>query len=146
MEVILFVGIPGSGKSSFFRKRFAETHAHVSKDLMKSARDRGARQAKVVAAALAEGKSVVVDNTHCTREERAAPIAQAKAAGARVVGYFFDVPKDVALARNARREGKARVPEVAIHVFSARMKRPVREEGFDELYRVDLEGNVSRLA
>ena len=44
MEVVILVGLPGSGKTSFFQSRFAASHAHVSKDLLPNARDKGARQ------------------------------------------------------------------------------------------------------
>ena len=32
MELVLFVGLQGAGKTSFYRRAFAETHAHVSRD------------------------------------------------------------------------------------------------------------------
>ena len=63
-ELVIFVGLQGSGKSTYYREHFAATHEHVSKDLMKNARDREAKQQLVVEKALAEGRSVVVDNTN----------------------------------------------------------------------------------
>jgi hypothetical protein len=42
------------------------------------------------------------------------------------------------LARNARREGKARVPDVAIYATAKRLVPPTRVEGFDELMCVRL--------
>ena len=49
------------------------------------------------------------------------------------------------LARNARREGKARVPDVAIFATAKMLVPPSREEGFDELYRVRPDGKVSEM-
>jgi hypothetical protein len=46
------------------------------------------------------------------------------------------------LARNARREDKARVPDVAVFATAKRLVPPSREEGFDELYRVRADGRV----
>ena len=143
-EVAILVGLPGSGKTSFVRARLAG-HAHVSKDLMRSTRDRSARQLALVAQALAAGRSVVVDNTNLRLTDRAPLIAAARAAGAKVVGFFFDATAKDCLARNRGREGKARVPDVAIHVARARLEPPTREEGFDALFTVTAEGGEFQL-
>jgi predicted kinase len=138
-ELAILVGLPGAGKTSFARARLAG-HDHVSKDLMKSTRDRNARQLALAGQALAAGRSVVVDNTNLRVADRAPLIAAARAAGAEVVGYLFDATAKECLARNRAREGKARVPDVAIHVARARLEPPTREEGFDALHIVHAEG------
>ena len=61
---MILVGLPGSGKTSFFQSRFAATHDHVSKDLLLSARDKGARQIALLEDALRAGRNVMVDNTN----------------------------------------------------------------------------------
>jgi hypothetical protein len=43
-----------------------------------------------------------------------------------------------AIRRNATREGRARVPNVAIFTTARRLEPPTREEGFDEILRVRL--------
>jgi len=138
-ELAVLVGLPGAGKTSFVRARLAG-HAHVSKDLMGSARDRNARQLALVTRALGDARSVVVDNTNLRVTDRAPLIAAARAAGARAVGYLFDATAKECLARNRGREGKARVPDVAIHVSRARLEPPTRAEGFDELFVVHAVG------
>jgi predicted kinase len=138
-ELAVLVGLPGAGKTSFVRARLAG-HVHVSKDLMGHARDRNARQLGRVARALAAGRSVVVDNTNLRRADRAPLIAAARAAGARVAAYLFDATARECLARNRAREGKARVPDVAIHVARARLEPPAPGEGFDALFIVHAEG------
>jgi predicted kinase len=143
-EVAILVGLPGSGKTSFVRARLAD-HAHVSKDLMRSTRDRNARQLALVAQALAAGRSVVVDNTNLRLTDRAPLVAAARAAGAKVVGYFFAATAKACLARNRAREGKARVPDVAIHIARARLEPPTREEGFDALFVVHADGGEFQL-
>jgi len=139
LELAILVGLPGAGKTSFVRARLAG-HVHVSKDLMGSTRDRNARQLALVTQALAAGRPVVVDNTNLKVADRAPLIAAARSAGARAVGYLFDATAKECLARNRAREGKARVPDVAIHVARARLEPPSRQEGFDTLYVVRAEG------
>ena len=39
METVILVGIPGSGKTTFYRERFFETHVRISLDMLRM-RDR----------------------------------------------------------------------------------------------------------
>lgn len=138
-QLIIFVGVQASGKSTYYRDHFAATHVHVSKDLMKNSRDAEARQRRLIEAALAEGKPVVVDNTNPTPIVRAPLIEIGRRHGARIVAYFFEVAVKTAVARNRGREGKARVPDVAIFVTKKKIVPPALDEGFDEIHIVDAE-------
>ena len=105
----------------------------VSKDLMKSSRDRAGKQTRLIEEALGTGRCVVVDNTNPTVEDRAAIIEIAVRSGARIVGYYFGTDIAEALRRNAKRAGRACVPDIAIRIIEAKMTRPRYDEGFDEL-------------
>lgn len=132
-ECVILVGLPGAGKSTFVRTHYP-AHVHVSKDnFPPGARDKQARQDAMLRAALRNGQSVVVDNTNVSVADRAAIIAIAREFGARVVGIYIDATVREAIARNESRQGRARVPKVAIFTAAKRLVPPVQEEGFDEL-------------
>ena len=133
---MILIGLPASGKSTFYRERFAATHDHISKDLMRNARKPEKRQYDLLATSLAAGRSVVIDNTNPSQAVRSPIIALARRHGARVIGYFFETDAADALRRNRAREGRERVPAVAIFTVRKRLEPPERSEGFDELYRV----------
>jgi predicted kinase len=138
-ECVILIGLPASGKSSFYRERFAATHDHVSKDVMRHNRRPQRRQEQLIAAALGEGRSVVVDNTNAAAAIRAPLIALARANGAEIVGYFFKTEAADALRRNRAREGRERVPDVAIFATRKKLQAPAFEEGFDRLFEVTLD-------
>jgi predicted kinase len=137
LECIILIGLPGAGKTTFYRRHFA-SHTHVSKDLWPKASGRDERQRRAIDEALAAGQSVVVDNTHPAIADRAPIIAAARARDAHVVGYFVDVTTRVAVARNAGRTGREKVPNVAIFTVAKRMQPPTLAEGFDQLFHVEV--------
>src|SRR5947209_8538137 len=141
MELIIFMGLQASGKSTFYRSHFAATHAHVSKDLLRNNKKPGRRQMQLVEEALQAGQSLVVDNTNPTPEVREPFIRLAHAYGAEVIGYYFEAETRSSIERNKTRSGKARVPDVAIYVTSKKLARPTYAEGFDKLYDVCIVDN-----
>ncbi len=136
LEVVILIGLQGAGKSTFRGQRFVETHAVVSKDLLRDHRRPERRQRRLVMAALASGLSVVVDDTHSSVQERAGVIATARFCGARVVGYFFESPLHECAARNQSRPARTRAPDVGLLAAARRMIAPSHAEGFTELLTV----------
>jgi len=138
MELVILVGVPASGKSSFVRARLAATHQHVSNDLQPPARRGDARQRELIAAALRAGRSVVVDNVNATAAVRAPLIRLGREHGARTIGYYLPTAVAEAVARNRQRIAAERVPDVAIYAAAKRLQPPAPAEGFDELWEVRL--------
>jgi predicted kinase len=136
MEMVILVGLPGSGKTTFRKQRLDATHVVISKDLIRNNRRPARRQAQLIDQALSAGRSIVVDNVNPTREERAHLIHSARTHGARVVGFWFESCVPDCLRRNAGRQDGARVPDVAIYSMAKIFHAPEKQEGFDELYRV----------
>ena len=72
MEMIILMGLQASGKSTFYRTHFAATHEHVSKDLLLKSKNKSKVQiqAEYIERAFQEQRSVVVDNTNATIQDR----------------------------------------------------------------------------
>ena len=141
-EMVVFIGLPGAGKSRFYRARFAQSHALISKDLMSTnRRSKTERQAEIAREILTNGGNVVIDNTNISRAQRELLLQVARQCGARATAYYFDVSRDNCRARNATRAGKACVPEFVIGLIGNQLQLPTHAEGFDALLRVVLAPN-----
>ena len=136
MECVILIGLPAAGKTSFYRERFAGTHDQVSKDLLRNTRRPERRQEQLMAESLSSGRSVVVDNTNASAATRAPLIRLARTHGAQVTGYYFQTEAAAALRRNRVREGRERVPDVAIFAVRKRLEPPSVAEGIDRLFTV----------
>ena len=134
MEAVLFVGIQGAGKSTFYKERFFDTHVRVSRDMLGTRQ----RQNVLLSACLAAGAPFVVDDTNATRARRAEVIPAAKAAGFKVVGYYFRTTLGEAIRRNKSRPPERVVPAAAVGGTFTRLEPPALSEGFDELHVVEI--------
>ena len=134
-ELVVMVGLQGSGKSTWVAEHLAATHVVVSKDHWPRARHRETRQRRVVAEELAAGHSVVVDNTNPSPADRAPLVELAAAAGVPARAVFVDTPPEVCRRRNDARTGRARVPDVGLASTARRLVPPITAEGFVQVTR-----------
>jgi predicted kinase len=134
MEAVILIGIQGTGKSTFCRERLFHTHVRINMDMLQSRH----RETLLLTACLNAKQSFVVDNTNPTREERARYITAARAAGFKVVGYYFESKVKDALARNELRGPRQRVPDRGVLGTAGLLRLPAKAEGFDTLYYVRL--------
>ena len=132
MEAVILCGIQATGKSTFCNTRLYSTHIRLNLDMLKTRH----REDLLLDACLRAKQPFVVDNTNPTREERTRYIVPAKAAGFRVVGYYFEAKISDALLRNSGRPGGDQVPDRGIKGTAARLEIPSLSEGFDALHYV----------
>jgi predicted kinase len=140
VKIVITVGLPGSGKSTYLERRGlnAISSDEIRRLIADDPRDQSIH-ARVFATIrylirqrLAVGRpETYVDATHLTRWERKPYIQLARRHGCEIEALFFDVPVDVCIARNQLRERV--VPGQAIWEMSRKMQVPALEERF---YRV----------
>ena len=117
----------------------------ISKDDWPNARRKERRQARLVDQALAAGRTVVVDNTNPGALERGPLVAAARRHAVTAVAVLLQSTVAASLARNSRRQGRARVPDVAIYDVAGRLQSPTLEEGFDQRWLAQLTPDGVRL-
>ena len=132
MEAVIFVGIQGTGKSTFYKERYFDTHIRINLDMLRTKQ----REKLILEACLEAKQKFVVDKMNVTRERRARYIEKAKNYGFKVIGYYFNSSLKKALERNSRREGKAKIPDKGLLAALKRLEIPGFDEGFDELFYV----------
>ncbi len=134
MHLILFIGIPGSGKSTFYQQNFFHTHLRVSLDLLRTRN----REERLLEFCFGTKMRLVVDNTNVREEDRRPYIGLARRHGYRVTGYYFLSHLADCLQRNAQRTGKARIDEKGVVAKFRQLQPPSLREGFNELFHVQI--------
>lgn len=137
VEAVILMGVQASGKSTFCRERFFDTHVRINLDMLKTRR----REHRLLQACLETRQPFVVDNTNPTREDRRRYIEAARAARFRVIGYYLQSRSADCLARNEQRPEPQRIPVAGLLGTFSRLELPSIDEGFDELYYVKIAAN-----
>ncbi|MDY6482900.1 AAA family ATPase [Acinetobacter faecalis] len=137
MQLIIFTGVQASGKSSFYLLNLAHSHLRINLDMLKTRH----RENIIFEAGLASKTKMVIDNTNPTKADRARYIQRAIDAGFEVISYYFETDFQSTLERNSQREGKANIPEVGVRATYKKLEIPSLDEGFDEIFKVQILGN-----
>ncbi len=132
MECVIFIGIQGSGKTTFYQQTFFKTHMRINLDMLRTRH----REDLFLAASITAVQPFVVDNTNPSMEDRRKYIDLAKKHKFKVIGYFFEPDFELSIARNEKRTGREKVPETGIKSTMKKLQRPSYSEGFDDLFVV----------
>ena len=134
MEAVIFIGLQASGKSSFYKEKFFNSHVRVSMDLLNTRN----REQKLLLFCIDTEARLVVDNTNPLKSDRAKYISLLKEAGYKISGYYFSSSIKDCLERNSKRIENEVVPEKGVLATYSKMKLPSLEEGYDQLFFVSL--------
>ncbi len=138
--VVLAIGLPGSGKSSWFKRHNV---VPLSSDMVRSLLFDDVREQRyqdlvfsnlrsmLKARLIAKRPMNYVDATNLTPQERQHWIKLAKDYNYEVHAVFFDVPLQVCIERHQRRDRV--VPEDVMRRMAAKLKAPSFEEGFAKI-------------
>lgn len=141
-ELVLFVGPPGAGKSTFYWRHLKPLgYERVNQDVLKS-KDKCFKAATEY---LKEGDSVVVDNTNPDPDTRKQWVDFAQKHKVPIRAVWFRTPLAVcehndavrSLNRTLNPESRTSLPQLAFNGFNARFKEPKVKEGFKDVTEVD---------
>ncbi len=150
--VVLAIGLPGSGKTTWFKRRGVTP---LSSDLLRSILFDDITEQRYQGLVFSTLRSLLrarliarmpwnyVDATNLAVNERRQWIKMAKSFGYEVNAVFFDVPLEVCLERNRRRERQ--VKEEIVQRMAAKLKPPSFEEGFTKITMVRVKGKTNGL-
>ena len=149
-SLVLMMGVPGSGKTTYAKKFIGDNDIYVSRDEIRfelvaedepyfskedevlktfiSKVDEGITKAK---------RYVVADATHLNAGSRAKLLKNLHNKPDNVYVLYVAVPLEVALERNAQRSGRALVPETSIRNMFQSLSFPKKEEGIDVVLQLD---------
>jgi predicted kinase len=138
--VVLAIGLPGSGKTTWFGRRgitplSSDLLRNILFDDVEEQRYQGlvfsTLRSLLRARLIARMPANYVDATNLSIHERRQWIKMAKSFGYEVQAVFFDVPLDVCLQRNRQRDRS--VSEDIMRKMAEKLKPPVFEEGFEKI-------------
>ena len=145
--VVLAIGLPGSGKTTWFKRRGVTP---LSSDMLRSILFDDITEQRYQGLVFSTLRSLLrarliakmpwnyVDATNLSAHERRQWIKMAKSFGYEAQAVFFDVPLEVCMERNSRRERT--VSDEVMRKMAERLRPPSFKEGFSKITMVRVKG------
>ena len=140
-KIIVLVGVPGSGKSTYAKQLKKQGYVIISQDTL------GNREKCLLETrkALSDGKSVVIDRTNVNRKQRKFFIDISRTYGVPCHCEVFQTPITVCLDRVKTRVNHETMPEdmsdeqkqEIVQFFTAQYQAPTYNEGFHTIRYLD---------
>jgi len=146
--VVLTIGLPGSGKTTWFKRRGVTP---LSSDMLRTILFDDITEQRYQGLVFSTLRSLLrarliarmpwnyVDATNLSPHERRQWIKMAMSFGYEVQAVFFDVPLEICLERNRRRDRP--VADDVMHKMAERLKPPAFDEGFSKITVVRVKSN-----
>ena len=130
---VIFIGTNNAAKDQFFSRYFDGAYIRILLSQLITRQ----REHAALRQCFKHGDSFVIDNDNLTEKDRARYIPEAKEAGYRIIGYYFNFDDrieeklaDPLLNRDLLR---------AYNKMNTKAEFPEYSEGFDEIYSVTLQ-------
>jgi predicted kinase len=145
--VVLAIGLPGSGKTTWFKRRGVTP---LSSDMLRTILFDDITEQRYQGLVFSTLRSLLrarliakmpwnyVDATNLSAHERRQWIKMAKSFGYEAQAVFFDVPLEVCMERNSRRERT--VSDEVMRKMAERLRPPSFKEGFSKITMVRVKG------
>ena len=157
-SLVLMMGVPGSGKTTYAKKMMGDYDIYVSRDeirfgLVKEDEPYFSREDEVLqtfirtindALPIAQ-RYVIADATHLNVGSRAKILKNLHNKPDSIYVVYVAVSLQTALERNAQRKGRALVPESSIKNMYKSISLPRKEEGIDMILWLNEDGTTKEV-